>query len=569
MKKTLSIIALCLAITLCIPSVPCLAFDGFNIKTQSSVSGFWSDQLDDNIQKSICSCPDDMVDRVYNALGTLTRTEDLPNYLLFLSYNSSNSVGQQYGLVLYTWDTDYDLFFYLSTSAQSGVTSGGKRLVRSKVTASEGNVVRFKQYNCNFIDGDSVPTWINGSVFSSNSGTNCYYSNLFSGSVLDGNCKALAYDNLVANNISISSGMGSSQANTVWSNKDNSSLTNYLSDLLPYENSDGDIITPVQVESNSNHMYFNSCDFGFCEPKGISSYNQFGGAYIYCRYVVDDWVVNHISDYSLQISMETLLDNQRYFRTLNYPLDRDGCLTLPFKNFGLTGADNITQGFVVVGNNNQTIDTDYFKVNLYSITTEQSKQEWFENAARTYNTVKAIDIYDTYDFDDVQDFYESNVAKYNKFTINLRAVLVSGNDNSGPVARSFNLVTGSDIATDTSGYDNENPFVPDDSIEDYTPSLPSDNNTTVPSIVINTGGTWQGTFNGKIGYDPGYTDLKLDVNKDPDGNFTQYLNPMKNQSFGSWFFSFLDDMPGEMKALLIAGTGVGIFFGLYRFIRRG
>lgn len=323
----------------------------------------------------------------------------------------------------------------------------------------------------------------------------------------------------------------------------------------------------VVFESNSNHMYFNSCEFGFCEPKGISTYNQFGGAYIYCRYVVDDWVVNHISDYSIMISMETLLDEQRYFRTLTYPLDRDGCLTLPFKNFGLTGDDNVTQGFVVVGNNNQTIDTDYFKVNLFSITTERSKEQWFQDAANAYNTLKAFDRYDTIDFSDVTEFYNSNVAKYNRFTINLRAVLVSGEDNSGAVARSFNLVTGSDIATDTSGLDNDNPFVPDDTDPEYVPDLPSGTNSTSPTVIINNGGTWQGTFTG--GFDPGYRELKQDIDSDPNGNFTQYLDPLKNDSLGEWFMSFINAFPPELKVLLISGTAAGVGFGIYRFVRRG
>lgn len=160
--------------------------------------------------------------------------------------------------------------------------------------------------------------------------------------------------------------------------------------------------------------------------------------------------------------------------------------------------------------------------------------------------------------------------KYNPFVIDAFTLLVSGNDQSGLVQKQFNLVTGSNVFTDTSGMQNHDPYDPPDSSDDtYLPSVPDGSNTTTPQVIINNGGTWSGSMNALITYDPAYRQLKEDLAADPNGNFTQYLAPFANNNAGGFVMGFLEGMPTALKTIFISGFGVLTLLGIYRFIRRG
>lgn len=347
-------------------------------------------------------------------------------------------------------------------------------------------------------------------------------------------------------------------------------------------NSNGDIVSGdqgIEIESNANHMYFQNVELGFCEPRGITNFSNFGGAYAYVRYSVDDWVVNHINDYDLVIGGQAHIGTGNFSGSVTVPLDYDGCVTVP-----LSSLYSHESGFFAYITNNK-VEGDFYKTFLYSMSTRQIENflteknnyasSWSELLSGNYGNYLAAVFGSNVSggiIDSVNDLANIAAQQYNPYTITLGVMLKDKDDNqSGRVMKTFNLVDGSSFADDTSGLVNEDPFIPSDddtSSDDYIPTIPSDNSTS-QQVVVYTGGTWSGNMNAKIGYDPGYTELKNDLNVNPDGNFTQYLNPLSSEDGKNWFFSFVDQMPSEIKGILTMGAGVGVLFGIYRFVRRG
>lgn len=364
---------------------------------------------------------------------------------------------------------------------------------------------------------------------------------------------------------------------------------NLFADTQGY-NIDGDIVdsggSGVEIESNDNHLYFKSVEIGFCEPKGIINYNSFGGAYVYVRYTVDDWIVKHITDFEIIVGVDTRVGNNRYQGTVTLPLDYDGCVVVPLSQFYTV----VNAGFFTV-TENKVVEQNFYKTYLYSLSSQQMNNFVSNNDDRlvpSWSDLLNLDINtdgyyrylaNTFGWnvsggiiDSVNDLSGISAIQFNPYLVSVGCMLQDiDNNKSGRVIKNFNLVDGSDFAEDTSGLVNENPFVPNDdstSSDDYVPSIPT-NNSTDSQLVVYTGGTWSGVMNAVIGFDPGYRDLKNDLNENPEGNFTNYLAPFKDQSVSSFVGDTVSGFPVEIKTILVSGFGILTLLGIYRFIRRG
>lgn len=349
------------------------------------------------------------------------------------------------------------------------------------------------------------------------------------------------------------------------------------------------VVVPDQ-ESNLNHLYFNSCDIGFCIPSGIPSSNSFGGAYFYIKYSVDDWIVDNISDYKLSFFSNAYVGSRQYSGSYELALDRDGCVEIPFSYIFTTDGGVLQNGFVSMISD-KVVEQNYYKTYLYSIaglnlqsfvnkyglSSGPSVGSSLSGAWRflTSGAADWIAYFNNGDFsavfnDSVTSVLESASQVYTNFKIRADVKLVSGDDESGNVARMFDLYSGVNNSVDNGGLTNNDPWEPDpDSPDvDFLPPVPESNSTT-PSNIVNTGGFWQGVINGVITYDPGYEDLKNDIVSNPNGNFSQYFAPYNDTSLVEFFDGFYDNMPAEIKTIFISGFGVITAFAIYRFIRRG
>ena len=300
-------------------------------------------------------------------------------------------------------------------------------------------------------------------------------------------------------------------------------------------------------------------------------------------------MIDHINEYELQFNVVAAIGSEQNNFSYSMRVDRNGFVTIPFSYIFQSQSPSaipINRGFAAVVTD-QKLGSDYNIAHLYSVA-NSNVPNFIRTLGAEYNynltdlgwsalkggTLKYLCAWvsdgGTISMNNLAEWSENVAQSFNPYILRVNVKLVSGDDVSGDYAEKFDLYAGDQSTVDTGGLVNNDPFVPDvDQDDGDLPELPQDPNSTTPSTIVYTGGTFTGNFNGVIGFDPGYRELKEDVDKNSDGNFTQYLDPMHNTSVGAWFMSFVDAMPAEMKALLIAGTGVGIFFGLYRFIRRG
>lgn len=564
--KKLGIFTLCfLFVFLSIPSIHVNAEGSvYRVYTDDSVVGFFNDSLYDNLLEKIYVYDGSNIDKIYDALAAYTSDHNFSNY--FVWYNSTND-----RLYYYSWDDDVKFCLYCpnNLNISAGTLNANGYLISSSNSA---NKVEFR--TC--ANASTSPVWsaMTGLTwYSYNLGGYYYY---YQEASLD----LISYSNayLYMNDDTSLHGVSTRNEMIAALDSDNvSSFTNFSPVDLPYSSSDGSIVDPSgpEIESNENHMYFKDCDLGFCIPKNMTNFNSFGGAYVYCRYVVDDWVVNHISDYKVVVSMNSIVGGRQFGSSFTLPLDRDGCVTIPFNAF----STNEIVGFTTYINKT-LIEQDFYKTFLYSLSNQQLQvmyqqksfsQDWtdFVTGGSSNPLLAVVSPSNTEFISGLSDIATAVTQRFDPYKIRLQCYLIDNSENqSGTVARIFDLVTGNDDSVDTSGLTNDNPFEPDVTDPDYTPTVPGDNST-YPQIIINNGGTWTGSLDGALRYDPGYRELKEDIDADPDGNFTQYLAPFENNDAGGFIMGFINGMPTAMKTIFVSGFGVLTLLGIYRFIRRG
>lgn len=575
MKKTLVIIALVLVAVLCVPSVPALAAaDSVQIKTFDSVDGFYSDTDMNNAQKYVTGYKSSntnvnpSMSTLYGYLNSYEWDSSKDLYIIFIS---------RYSDTLTVWEMDSELvgdaFSVVSpTSLPATVYPNNNYTMLTFFNLSRQ--VWYAGRSGTLSLNVQSPTWSysNDGVFVGNN-SGIYIRSDTQEEILDSNIPVYFNWDIVQKG-----GSAVTDSNKTFYSADKSSYTNFLDPSLPYTNENDETVSPdngVEFESNENHMYLKSCDVGFCKPYSSSDLSSAGGGYLYVNYTYDNWINSHSSDYWVNIRTVVNVDGTQFSGINTRALDLNGVNVLTFKES--TVPNNWTdEGLLFVEFPNTVVST-YKAGYVYSIpyptfaNTDSggisNRSRFLSNGRnRLFLTPSGGRGYDITN-ESLGDFLQSifNVNVHQKFTLTVTVWLQDTNNNrSGEFTKSFNLITGVGTTTDTGITDNDNPFEPDPMLPDIPDGSGNDSNSVAPIVnnfMINGSGT--------IGYDPGYRDLKEDIDKDPDGNFSQYLDPMQNDDVGSWFMSFVDEMPTEMKSILIAGVGVGVLFGLYRFIRRG
>ena len=357
----------------------------------------------------------------------------------------------------------------------------------------------------------------------------------------------------------------------------------------PYYNGT-EVITPSSgEETNANHMYFTKCDFGFCEPANVNSFTNFGGAYFYIDYDVDQWVKDHISDYKIEFHVDCYVGSDHYSFTTHKVLDPDMCLTIPFSYF-----DGFNYGFSSYVTN-QRIDSTFLKSYLYCVSPSSystfynkissgsfggSLSNALNNLIYSSSGSSGVLVYTTPSASTVitssiltQEFL-TQLFYNNTFEITCSAKLQDNDSNeSGSVIREFDLVRGSSTSKDNSGLTNEDPYVSDDDDDGYLPTLPEYTGTGTTSS------NGQITVNNNM---PGKLDVTI------DNGFNQFMETYNSSSevqtaqngfwgsFGlfkdnpattlySQYFGFL---PDGFKEIVLGGACIGIIGGAFAALRK-
>lgn len=633
-QKIIPLICICMVVVLSFPSVPSLAdtYQVPGICTQDAVSDYdfglpldnWSGGVEGSgyalshfVKPSDCfPITNETYDsRNFNNLLSAIDSIgiDINDYYYSLSttYNAN-----LYGVTLYTIPKDSGYFsgadvFGIYSTYNGASTSAGSNgcafFVQSSEAPSDVTRLPITFYTSTFSNGN-WSSWSSTTDYMSRSSVNnegsiFYYS--FSGI---GYCNNLLYSNMDYfflnyaqwdkmyrdnnNNWVVPQMTGTVFANIYFGvNHEYPKGTEGWFNLsnCPYYNG-SEVITPSSgEESNENHMYFNSCDFGFCEPYNVNNFTNFGGSYFYVKYNVDNWVLNHIGEYKIEFHVDCYVGNEHFPFTTRVSLDPDLVLTIPFSYF-----DGFNYGFSTYITD-QKIDKSFLKTQLYCIKPEQYTN--FYNKLNSVQTTESLhnmlnELADNdYGFPFIFCYTDSdgttlikdsilstnflNRLYYNnRFTITCNARLIdeSGNE-SGWVSREFDLVRGSSISTNNDGLTNEDPFESDDENEEFLPSLPD--NTGSGSV----SGSSVVTVNNNM---PG----KLDVNI--DNGFNQFMQTYNSSSevqtaqngfwgsFGlfkdnpatklySQYFGFL---PEGFKEIILGGACIGIIGGAFAALRK-
>ena len=360
----------------------------------------------------------------------------------------------------------------------------------------------------------------------------------------------------------------------------------------PYYNGT-DVITPSSgEESNANHMYFNSCDFGFCEPLNVNSFSNFGGAYFYCNYSVDSWVRDHINDYSIVFSAVATIGSRQYNGTVVSKLDPDMCLTLPF-NAVFSNFTNLGFSSYVT---NKKVDGNYLKTYLYSV--DPNNYLGFYNSVSSGSSGNSLsdalnkliqsDGNSTgvlvYSSDSLSQVIKQNVLTTeflntiyfnNNYKFRVQAYLIDNDGNeSGAVARLFDIVKGSSISVDNQGLTNEDPFESDDDTGEQLPSIPDNTGT---SVGYSTNGGIVNNINIPSEYSVTYRDgvnTFIDwFNKDPEvtgiqNSFWGALGVFKGNPANELYSDYFGFLPDGFKSIIFGCAGIGIIGAAATILRK-
>ena len=373
---------------------------------------------------------------------------------------------------------------------------------------------------------------------------------------------------------------------------DYTQLFDYADTSLPYYNGTSVIDPNAPVgETNLNHMYFQSCEIGFCEPYGVNNFATFGGSYFYVKYKVDDWILDHINDYDLYFSSTAYVGSRQYNGSKQISLDSDGCITIPFSDIFTTDGGVVTNGFVSAVSS-KVVDQRFYKTYLYSIAGEKLQNfiDQQNNVSGSFSSAwdeLVHTVKETYffvyngpnDFSEViQDVVQSQIVSmsnvYKNYKINVNLYLIdNGGNRSGSVARLFDLYTGSDTSTDNQGLENENPYI-DDS-DNYLPDLPDDT-----QQVIQTSGSGSGVnvYNMtpsqiKLVIDNGFEKFVAWYNSDPSTaevstGFWNSFGIFRNNPAIDLYEEYFGFLPTGFKDIILGCATIGIVGGVFCAIRR-
>lgn len=610
MKKITSFLAIALLVILCVPSVPALADEPSDIMcyTSESVSDYFSGSIGETDKQDIA----DLIYRVPNTFVTSDVVSALNNFpsdpnngnsspltsgYWFAAVNSNlsqlavywplesfnnvdidwsaasplltvNGTGEICFNACFT-ETDPDARYYMMVSYYNLNTHtwGNPTGYLMTQTNDTDHIFYFKIYNTYNTGRPNFILSASDTLHYLYSSTEYQYFSQTTGTVNHTNFLMSIYQGIY-------------------------NYTNYLPVTLPYYDGES-IVVPDDgdnVESNENHMYFTNCNFGFCEPSNVNSFSNFGGAYFYIDYDVDQWVRDHISDYKIEFHVDCYVGADHFSFTTHQVLDPDMCLTIPFSYF-----DGFSYGFSSYVTN-QRIDSTFLKSYLYCVAPNSYTEFYNKLSSGSFggtlsnalnNLVYSISgslgvlVYTNPSLSTVISSsvltpqFIAGLFYNNNFTITCSAKLQDNNQNeSGSVARKFDLVRGSSTSEDNSGLTNEDPFVSDDEDEGYLPTLPDYTGTGTGSS-----GNGQVTVNNNM-------PSKLDVTI--DNGFNQFMQTYNSStevqtaqngfwgSFGLFkdnpattlyqqYFGFL---PDGFKEIVLGGACIGIIGGAFAALRK-
>lgn len=366
-----------------------------------------------------------------------------------------------------------------------------------------------------------------------------------------------------------------------------------MNGYVPYFNGT-EVVTPeppVIEETNENHMYFKSCTIGFSEPNNVNSFTQFGGAYAYFKYDVDQWISDHIEDYYIEIEGELQIDGRTRSGGTLLRLDPDGCTTVPLSD--LFGNDVVNAG-VVTYTVNRTVEQNFLQSYLYSMSNSTLTKllQGDSSSGSSGSLLSGLTELGNYVASELRSLWvivapsktvvcnrnypESHggltLTPHTDFKITLDCNLQDTNGNeSGEIGKMFDLFKGSDVVTDSSGLTNDNPFEDDITSDDFLPDVPNYDVITSGSGSVNVYNMTPSEI--KLVIDNGlekfinWYNTSSEVGTTVNG-FWASFGIFKNNPATELYSEYFGFLPSDFKTILLGAATIGIVGGVFSMLRR-
>lgn len=580
MKKYASIIALCMVIVLCIPTIHAQASSNteFIIRCRTTVPQESTGNgavLYGSVFPDGQSSGDAMRQHIIEGLATFDFSQLQGYDYYFVGANRTSGTGDNpaTGNIFVFWFNSSAVPLYTTGNSPSSTVSNSFYASIGSTFKVQSLYVTTSGYGSwSTVDTLTTQNNLNNSVYGAC--TNVQY-------VLDCNFAVNSWVEAI-----IKSGYtnGSNDLKQWYLNGGFSECTDLFDNTQGY-NAQGQIVDGsgqgiVEVESNENHLYLKSCDVGFCKPYSVSDLSSAGGGYLYVKYTYDNWINSHSSDYWVNIRTVVNVDGTQYSGINTRALDLNGVNVLTFKESTTPNAWN-DEGLLFVEFPNNVVST-YKNGYVYSIpyaTFAGTESGGINNRSRflgngrnrlflTPHGGRGVDITEYPLGQALEDLFQ--IISHNQFTITVTVWLQdTDNNRSGEFTKSFNLLTGVGTTMDTGITDNDNPFEPDPSLPDIPDGTSGDSNSVAPIVnntVINMGGKFEGVF-----HDDSLDNLKETVDaypQVPNQHFWDYFLVYKDNAFLDATSDFFGALPSELSSLLISSIGIIGVFAIYRFVRR-
>lgn len=604
-NKFLLIVSVSVIFSLCLPSIPVLAASvPVGVVTHDSVvesPGEFHEYALDLFAWDNSYFEGIDLDRAFSLV-------DFPEdcyWVCSFSYSSGRASTLKFRIFQASYDYSYNQGYLVVNSSKHGssgaVNSYGK--IFCVTDADNYNKFSLKIYSVNLSSYTvSVSNYTVGNGLHHVYDSNFHTISNYGGSTGDYECFCCGNLKIIDTYYLYNSGLISTNSNTT----SISNLQLWLSDSLPFLGFEGlllyngsEIFDPEggdipNIESNANHMYFKSCDIGFAEPYGSNNFYNFGGAYFYSKYTFDDWIMNHITDYTLRLDAQALVGDRQFSGSKTVRLDTDGAITIPFSDiFG----SKLVEGGIVSAVTNKFVDSGFYKTYLYSVA--NSKLQDFASSLESsgglssswsdfLNGVKqgfllvatGVNSNDTFSssvFNSVNAVVSPVLNQYTNYKIRVQVKLIDNSGNeSGAVARLFDLYSGYNNSVDNAGLVNDNPYNPD-LPDDILPELPADVNS-YPVVNTGSGGYVVNNYinvpnNIAITYRDGVNDFidwfqGSDDQETLQNSFWSSFGIFKNNPVSDLYKEYFGFLPTGFKALIFSCAAIGLIGGVVTVLRK-
>lgn len=345
--------------------------------------------------------------------------------------------------------------------------------------------------------------------------------------------------------------------------------TNYYFDVSAVNGTNLNVYsTAEQSESIKNHIYLTSCDIGFVTTDSYLSGTQksrFGQTSLYIDYGLDNYMINNLNQYNLNIVYTLSCDGVMYNRSDIFALNSNKCNIIGANIFNNGCPDGYTR-------------RNFTRFNCENIDFKKSAvgNKEFGNGIIVVPYLNQ-DISQTEQNEIGTDYTPSSI--YN-LTISVQVVSKDGKYQSGTYKKTFDLLQGSANIVNDDITINQNPFLGESDGNIDTGNSGYSSGSSSSSSVNNSTFTNNPTFTNNNNITIEGDNINNDVNGYIDDNtskdenegfldkFLGFFSILKNNKFVSILSSVFSWLPNDVFTVITSAIGIIAGIAVIRIFRK-